>query len=143
MCFMEGVGMRKMIFGITVCMIAWMAAPCLPPYPAGHIGIAVAQAEEEFRYHDERIRYHFTQERNLVHFNMLQGMLVDLLREHNKFFVAKGRGENTVDPKVEDLLNDAGLSGSQGKYDEGFATLKIAYDLLKDSLTELGIEADK
>lgn len=137
--------MRKIIFGITVCIAALTAAPCPSLFPAtgGHIGVSIARAEDEFRYHDERIRYHFTQERNLVHFNMLQGMLVDLLREHNKFFVAKGRGENIVGPKVEDLLNDAGLSGSQGNYDEGFATLKIAYDLLKNSLTELGIGADK
>lgn len=137
--------MRKTVFGVTLLVTVWLAMPCPPPFPAagGHMGVSSAWAVEEFSYHDNEILFHFSQEKNLVHFNHLIGMLSDLWREHKKFYEAKGTGEDAVSPKVEELINDANLAASENNYEEAFATLKNAYDLLKSSLTELGIKAEK
>lgn len=132
---------RKPIVAMAL-IITWIVLFCPRPFPAfsGHIGVSPARASEELRYHDEEILFHFSQEKNLVHFNHLIGMLSDLWREHKKFYEAKGTGEDTVSPKVEELINDANLAGSEKNYEEAFAILKNAYDLLKASLIELGIQ---
>lgn len=137
--------MGRTFFRLTAGAVAWVALFCPAPFPGsgGRIAVSAAWADGKFSYHDDAILFHFSQEKNMVHFNMLIGMLTDLLREHNKFFDAKGTGENTVDPKAEELINDASLAASQGNYDEGFAILKSAYDILKGSLGELGIHAEK
>lgn len=137
--------MGRMFFGFTSIAVVSFALFCPAPFPAsgGPIGVSTVWAEEEFRYHDDGILFHFSREKNLVHFNHLIGMLSDLWREHNKFFDAKGKGKNTAGPKVEGLLNDASLAASQGNYEEAFASLKNAYDLLKGSLADMGINADK
>lgn len=135
--------MRKTPTGATALIAAWIALFCPPPFPGtgDHIGASSARAAEEFGYHDDEILFHFSQEKNMVHFNHLIGMLSDLWREHKKFYEAKGAGEDAVSPKVEELINDANLAGSEKNYEEAFAILKNAYGLLKASLIELGIQA--
>ena len=137
--------MGKKLFGLTASAVAWIVLLCPPPFPAsgGGIGASTAWAAEEFSYHDDEILFHFSQEKNLVHFNMLIGMLTDLWREQKRFYDAKGTGENTSASKAEELLNDASLAASQGNYDEAFDILKSAYDIIKASLTEMGIKAEK
>lgn len=136
--------MGRTLFGLAMATVFWIVLLSPQPFPASGrlIGASTAWAEEEFRYHDEEILFHFSQDKNLVHFNHLCGMLTDLWREHNKIFDAKGKGENTVAPKVEDLINDANLAASQGNYEEGFAALKTAFELLRTSLAELGVKAE-
>ncbi len=137
--------MKKAFIGLTAVTVFGFALLCQPPFPVsgGRIGIATAWAEEEFTYYDDEIQFHFSGEKNLVHFNHLMGMLSDLWKTHNKVFDLRGKGENTVGAQVEELLNDANLAASQGDYEAGFASLKTVHESLKASLAKMGVKPAK
>jgi len=137
--------MGKTFFGLTAIVAAWTVLVCPSPFPAsgGRFGVPAAWAEKELTFHDDEIMFHFSQEKNMAHFNMLIGMLADLEREHARIFAAKGAGEDAISPKAEEFLNDANLSASQGNYEEAYTSLKSAYDLIKNSLTQMGIKSER
>ena len=137
--------MGKTFFGLTASAVLGITLLYQPPFPAsgGRIGVATAWAEEEFTYYDDEITFHFSGEKNLVHFNHLMGMLSDLWKTQNKVFDLRGKGENTVGAQVEDLLNDANLAASQGDYEAAFVSLNTVHESLKASLTQMGVKASK
>lgn len=98
---------------------------------------AHAQDLETASFSDEEINARFEEDRNMMTFNRLSGLLTDLLREQKRiYFNSNGVGVNQECLKAEELLNEANLLAAQSKYDEGFEVMKEAYLVIKRSLTE-------
>ena len=137
--------MGRMLFGLAVASVFWIALICPPPFPAsgGRIGVSTAWAAEEFSYRDDEILLLFSHEHNMEHYAHLNGMVTNLWKNQKRFYDVKGTGENTAADKVEDLINDSSLAASQDNYEEAFADLKSAFAVLKVSLTELGIKKEE
>lgn len=132
--------MEKKFFGLTVASVFLLASIGFLSVPAlGGVSTAWA-ATEEFSYHDDVILDYFAHGEDEEHFGHLNGMIVQLWKEQQRFFESKGSGENTVAVKVEELFNESNTAASEGNYHEAYATLKNAFGLLKGSLDEMGIK---
>ncbi len=83
-------------------------------------------------------------ERNMSSFNRAIGILGDLLREQRRLFSEKkGGANNETADKAEEEMNEANLFAAQKQYDEGYAALERAFDLLSTSIKELLATAGK
>ncbi len=107
----------------------------------GLFGVPSAVAEEENVYLSDEIDFHFAQDKNMHHFTMLIGKLVDLSREQQRIFKEKNAtAENPIASNVEEFLNDANGFASQHNYEDAFGSLKKAYKLIEDSMREMGVK---
>ena len=130
-------GKKLLLAVITGFVINLAGFPVANP----QFNVSSAAAGEEEVYLAYEIDFHFAQERNMHHFTMLSGKLVDLTREQGRIFRKKyGNAENGVVPKVEEYLNQAGEFASQRNYDSAFERLKSAYGLLQTSMSEMGVK---
>lgn len=105
---------------------------------AGGGGLLLAQASEPVSFSDKEIKEVLAGPKNMMRLNRFGGLLNDFLREQKKAFVnVNGHSKNDVALAVEHLMNDANLSASQERYDDGFTSLEKAYRLMMDSLNKL------
>lgn len=111
----------------------------------GLFGVPSAVAEEEETvYLSDEIDFHFAQEKNLHHFTMLSGKLVDLAREQQRIFKKKNpTAENGIASNVEDLINEAGGFASQKNYEDAYVSLEKAYKLMQTSMQEMGVKKSR
>ncbi|MBI3582032.1 MAG: hypothetical protein HY098_08185 [Nitrospinae bacterium] len=110
----------------------------------GLFGVASAVAQEENTYLSDEIDFHFAQEKNMHHFTMLSGKLVDLTREQQRIFrIKNAAAENKVAENVEEFLNDANGSASRHDYEEAYVSLEKAYKLLQTSMQEMGVQKSR
>ena len=111
------------------------------PVASGPFLVSSAAAGEEEVYLADEIDFHFAQERNMHHFTMLSGKLVDLVREQGRIFNKKNAAaENGIAPKVEEYINEANELASLHNYEDAFKSLKRAYAVLQTSMEEMGVE---
>jgi hypothetical protein len=107
-------------------------------------GVPSAVAEEENVYLSDEIDFHFAQEKNMHHFTMLSGKLVDLTREQQRIFrIKNAAAENPTALNVEEFLNEANAFASQHNYEDAFESLQKAYKLLQTSMEEMGVKKSR
>ncbi len=110
----------------------------------GLFGVPSAVAEEKNVYLSDEIDFHFAQEKNMHHFTMLSGKLVDLAREQQRIFRGKNaNAESPIASNVEEFINEANLFASQHNYQDAYASLEKAYKLLQTSMKEMGVEKSR
>lgn len=110
----------------------------------GLFGVPSAVAEEETVYLSDEIDFHFAHEKNMHHFTMLSGKLVDLAREQQRIFKKKNAtAENGIALNVEELINEANGFASQNNYQDAFGSLEKAYKLIQTSMREMGVQKSR
>jgi len=98
----------------------------------------LAQASDAISFSDKEIKDVLAGPKDMMRLNRFGGLLNDFLREQKSAFAnAYGHVKNEVALEVENLMNEANLSASQDKYEEGFKSLEKAYLMMMDSMNKL------
>ncbi len=98
----------------------------------------LAQASDTISFSDKEIKDVLAGPRDMMRLNRFGGLLNDFLREQKSAFVnVYGDIKNEIALEVEGLMNDANVSASERKYEEGFKSLEKAYLMMMDSMNKL------
>jgi len=100
--------------------------------------LMLAQASDTISFSDKEIKNVLAGPKDMMRLNRFGGLLNDFLREQKSAFVnVYGNLKNEIALEVEGLMNDANVSASERKYEEGFKSLEKAYLLMMDSMNKL------
>ncbi|VAX19431.1 hypothetical protein MNBD_NITROSPINAE03-658 [hydrothermal vent metagenome] len=123
-------------------ILASLAFAGAAPAPAGSTargeGLMLAQASDTISFSDKEIKDVLAGPKDMMRLNRFGGLLNDFLREQKSAFAnAYGHIKNEVALEVENLMNEANVSASERKYEEGFKSLEKAYLMMMDSMNKL------
>ena len=120
----------RAILSPVVFLLAMMAA-ATPAHPADKIPLKI-----------DEVTSALTMPRNMHSYSRTSGILADLARNVAKVASATNNASAaSAATSAEDLINEAGLSASEGDYDTSFGLLEKAAKILLDIIAKINAGA--